>query len=181
MKIAKMIFAVMMLCTQVALSNNIQVSNVRLTDQDTTEDFTMVEFDISWENSWRYNGGPNNWDAAWVFVKYRIGVAGEWRHAWLNDSGHITDSWAILENGLLTPGAPFNGTTNPVLGGFLYRNAPGAGSFSAGALSADGALNRGGSYADTNIEEERLSDRRFASVSLTWENAAHGGRGCRTE
>jgi formylglycine-generating enzyme required for sulfatase activity len=47
-------------------------------------------------------------------------------------------------------------------------------------VTADGALNRGGCYADFNIEEERLSDRRFASVSLTWENAAHGGRGCRT-
>ena len=71
----------MFMIAQQALSNNVQVSNVRLTNQNTTDDFTMVEFDIIWENSWRYNGGPNNWDAAWIFVKYKIGANGAWNHA----------------------------------------------------------------------------------------------------
>lgn len=62
-------------------SNNIQVSSVRKTGQDTSagthhaSNFTMVEFNLSWENSWRVSNGPTNWDAAWVFVKFRVGVS----------------------------------------------------------------------------------------------------------
>jgi formylglycine-generating enzyme required for sulfatase activity len=118
-----------MLLNQQALSNNIQVSNVRLTEQNTTDDFTLVEFDITWENSWRYANGPANWDAAWVFVKYKVGSGGIWQHAWLNNTGHQSPPSATIENGLLTPGASFNSTTNPVLGVFLYRNASGSGTF----------------------------------------------------
>jgi formylglycine-generating enzyme required for sulfatase activity len=32
-----------------------------------------VQFDLSWENSWRTTTGMANWDAAWVFVKFRVG------------------------------------------------------------------------------------------------------------
>src|SRR5687768_15581855 len=128
MKITSLIFISIILIAQHGKCNNIQVSNVRLTGQNTTDDFTMVEFDIYWENSWRYDSGSSNWDAAWVFIKYRIG-AGPWLHASLNNTGHITDFWVALENGLLTPGAPFHSTTNPVLGVFIYRNAPGTGDF----------------------------------------------------
>ena len=74
MKTRSLIFAGIMLCVSPLMSNNIQVSNVRLTNQNTTDDFTMVEFDISWENSWRYSGGPSNWDAAWIFIKYKISL-----------------------------------------------------------------------------------------------------------
>ena len=128
MKTIHLFILIMMLLAQKAWCNNVQVSNVYLTGQNTANDFTLVNFSVAWENSWRYANGPSNWDAVWVFVKYRIG-AGPWLHASLNNTGHITDSWVSLENGLLTPGAPFNSTTNPVMGVFLYRNAPGTGSF----------------------------------------------------
>src|SRR5688500_1625199 len=107
MKIIQLIFIVSVLLAQQAWSNNIQVTNVRLTNQNTTDDFTMVEFDITWENSWRYGGGPNNWDAAWIFVKYRVGSGGEWQHAWLNNTGHQVCGATTIENGLLTPGSAF--------------------------------------------------------------------------
>jgi formylglycine-generating enzyme required for sulfatase activity len=54
-------------------ANNISVTNVRTTANDGTNDFTMVEFDLSWDNSWRTSSGPSNWDAAWVFVKFQVG------------------------------------------------------------------------------------------------------------
>ncbi len=107
-------------------ANNIQVTNVTLTDQNTTDHFAFVEFDISWENSWRVVGGPGNWDAAWVFVKYRIG-AGPWLQAWINDSGHIAPIESTVEVGLLDPGASFNNMTNPGMGVFIYRSGPGSG------------------------------------------------------
>jgi hypothetical protein len=112
-------------------ANNITVTNVKLTGQNTAEEFTLVQFDISWENSWRTSSGPNNWDAAWVFVKYRITVAnggdGLWKHTWLNDIGHTAPGGSTINIGLLTPGTAFNTTVNPGLGAFIYRSSDGAG------------------------------------------------------
>ena len=129
MKNIPLLFGFILLFSQHAVSNNVQVSNVRLTNQNTTDDFTMVEFDISWENSWRYSNGPGNWDAAWIFVKYKIGP-GPWLHARLNNTGHQSCASTTIENGLLSPGTPFNITTNPALGVFLYRSTFGSGTFS---------------------------------------------------
>lgn len=62
-----------------ALANNIDVSNVVVTGRDLSAgannvaNFTMVKFDITWENSWRTNY-TSNWDAAWIFVKFRRGM-----------------------------------------------------------------------------------------------------------
>jgi hypothetical protein len=60
-------------------SNNIQVTNVTLTSQNTSAglnnsaNYTHIQFDVQWENSWRMSTGPSNWDAAWVFAKFRVG------------------------------------------------------------------------------------------------------------
>ena len=110
-----------------AYGNNIQVTNTQLVSQNTVDDFVMVEFDVTWENSWRLAGGPANWDAAWIFVKYRVGSAGAWTHAYLHNAGHETCTGLTTYNGLLTPGAAFNATTNPALGIFLYRSEVGVG------------------------------------------------------
>ena len=71
------------------MANNIQVSNITLTTKDTANNFRIVQFNLSWENSWRIATAPFNYDAAWVFVKYRITVAnggdGLWKHAFLNN------------------------------------------------------------------------------------------------
>ena len=73
------IFAVL-LCSG-ADANNIATSNVKLTGQNTTNHTTQVQFNVSWENSWRTSSGPANWDAAWVFVKYRVNGIGAWKPA----------------------------------------------------------------------------------------------------
>lgn len=124
-----MITALFVLIQERMYGNNIQVANVSLTSQNTTDHFTMVKFDISWENSWRVVGGPANWDAAWVFVKYRIG-AGPWKHAWINNTGHTAPSGSAIDVGLLDPGSAYNAMTNPGLGAFIHRSGPGSGTFS---------------------------------------------------
>lgn len=122
------LLAVLMISTNISVANNISVTNVYLTGQNTGSHYTMVQFTLAWENSWRTSSAPNNWDAAWVFVKYRVG-SGAWQHAWLNDVGNVSFSGGlILDVGLLTPGTAFNATTNPGLGAFLYRDADGTGS-----------------------------------------------------
>ena len=94
---------------QKSLANNIQLSNISITGQNTSSDFTMVQFDLTWENSWRISTGPSNWDAAWVFVKYRVG-SGPWLHAFLNETGHITGTGTAvtITSGLNNTADAFN-------------------------------------------------------------------------
>jgi formylglycine-generating enzyme required for sulfatase activity len=105
------------------LANNIQVTNSTLTG--TTGTTAQIQFDLSWENSWRLGSG--RWDAAWVFVKYRTSPTGPWQHANLNNTGHVAAAGSQIALGLLTPGTAYNATTNPVVGVFVYRNAAGTG------------------------------------------------------
>lgn len=117
------------LLTGYVYSNNVTVSNISITDQNTTDKYVMVKFDITWDNSWRVSTGPANWDAAWVFVKFRVG-SGEWSHALLNDAGHTAPSGSTITNGFLYPGTAFDDTTNPGIGVLIYRDSDGSGTFS---------------------------------------------------
>jgi hypothetical protein len=66
-----------------AWANNLQVENVTLTDKNTTSDYVNIQFDISWDNSWNLAGSstPFNWDAAWVFAKWKYTLGGHWNLA----------------------------------------------------------------------------------------------------
>jgi len=117
-------------------ANNISVTNVALTGQNVAAgtnnaaNFTLVQFTLSWENSLRTSFGPGNWDAAWVFIKYRVN-GGTWQHSKLNGTGHTAPAGSTIDIGLQTPGTTFNITTNPGLGAIIYRNAAGTGTFTA--------------------------------------------------
>jgi hypothetical protein len=65
-----------LLSWQTATANQVLVSNVVLTGRDSIAGHTQVQFNLSWENSWRYGltAGINNWDAVWLFVKFRYGA-----------------------------------------------------------------------------------------------------------
>ena len=113
-------------------ANDIAIGPITLVNQDISagpnnaSNFTFVNFNLSWENSWRTDIAPNNWDAAWVFIKYRI-AGGLWQHAHLNDTGHVLPIAAAYHEGLLHPDSAFNNASNPCLGVFIYRAATGAG------------------------------------------------------
>jgi len=88
-------------------ANNIQVSNIALVNQNTTAglnnagNHTFVQFDMTWDNSWRNSAGPSNWDAAWVFVKFQVFGSPEWLHATLSatDANHsITNNNGVTMN-----------------------------------------------------------------------------------
>ena len=117
----------------VSIANNIQVSAPTLTGENRTDGYVYVTFDLSWANSWR-GTEANNWDAAWVFVKYRVGT-GEWKHAKLHNSGHIVGSGtpATLDVGLRDDKSPFEPAGNPGVGAFIYRSAEGFGTFNTTA------------------------------------------------
>ncbi len=111
--------AAQLLAASSALANNIQVSGVTLQNINTTEDTAMVQFSLSWENSWRVATGPANYDAAWVFVKYHTGDQ-VWKTATLDisDALHSVPAAATLDVGV-------NGTKG--LGAFIYRAGTGTG------------------------------------------------------
>jgi len=116
------IFAIIILVslTVQTVANNIQVSGVSLGGQDTVLDFTMVQFDISWENSWRTSTLESNWDAAWVFVKYRKTTSSEWKHATLN----YVDGTAANDGHTEPAGATIT-TPSDGVGAFVYRSVDG--------------------------------------------------------
>lgn len=123
MKQFKLLLLFIIISSTTAFANNVAVSNVRLTGQNTTNDFSLVEFDISWDNSWRTNAGPSNWDAAWVFVKYRLKTQTTWNHASLNwvDGTGSGDGHTEPTNTNIAS-ANDNGTGNSY-GVFIHRNA----------------------------------------------------------
>ena len=101
--------------TSACYSNNINVSGVTITGQNTVSDFTLVQFNISWDNSWRTSTLESNWDAAWVFVKWRLKNQTTWNHATLNTTGHTAPAGSTIT-------APADGK-----GIFIYRSANGIG------------------------------------------------------
>ena len=98
-----------------ALANNMLVQNVTTTGNNAGVQTIQVQFDISWDNSWR---DAINWDAAWIFMKFKD-ANGLWQHCKLNQTGFTNGS----------------GTANTVqvtsdkVGSWLYRSAQGAGTF----------------------------------------------------
>jgi formylglycine-generating enzyme required for sulfatase activity len=75
-------------------ANDLSISNTGLAGRNVSagannpNNFVFVKFDISWDNSWRTDSVPGNWDAAWVFIKYRIG-SGMWHHATLASTDYV--------------------------------------------------------------------------------------------
>lgn len=101
-------------------ANNVKIEDVRLKNQNITTNVKDIRFDISWDNSWRTSASPYNWDACWVFAKYRIlsEPVTVWHHATLStlNSDHT---------------APTGSTINAASdgkGAFIYRSSDGIGS-----------------------------------------------------
>ena len=182
-RIISNILLVLVACTTAA--NNIQVSNLVLTDQNTADGYTMVQFDLHWENSWRYDTGPANWDAAWVFVKWRevkergegeqrlegpvrhpgdgVYAMGDWHHAHLHESGHDSKG-AHLDVGLLFPGENYNHEINPVMGVFIHRTEDELG---AGVYGRDGIQLRW-NYRKYNLEDDAILDIMVFAIEMVY-------------
>ena len=114
-----------------ALANNLVITNVTILNA--ANGLADVRFDLSWDNSWHNswteNGGSlnvTNWDAAWVFVKFRAS-GGHWQHAILNASGHVATGGTQIDPGTNMLGQP--------VGAFVHRNADGNGSLNCAAMS----------------------------------------------
>jgi formylglycine-generating enzyme required for sulfatase activity len=106
-----------------ASANNVSVTNVSITGQSTSAQTCKVEFDVSWDNSWR-NAVCR--DAVWVFIKYSTDSGTTWNHATLDDdSSEVTNPTGYSQG---------TGTGLDIIvpsdkkGAFLQRSAEGIGS-----------------------------------------------------
>ena len=100
-------------------ANNLQMSDSSIVSQDTSSNTATIEFDISWDNSWR---DFTNYDAVWLFVKYSTDGGVTWSHATLrssgtNPSGFSTGSGTSIE--IIVP--------SDKKGCFIERSSSGAG------------------------------------------------------
>jgi len=109
------------ICGQVAEAAQLRVTNV------TGASDAHVQFDITWTDSWRASWTESgarltNWDAAWVFVKYRKKGDPGWRHATLSAKGadHSPPKGARIDIGM---------TGARGVGVFLYRLTDGKGTW----------------------------------------------------
>ena len=103
------------------VASNIEVSNVALTGKNEVANTYQVQFDLSWEHSWRTSTLESNWDAAWVVLKFRVTPQTAWTHATLVTSGFVFPVGVTGD---------FASTT----GVFIYRSLDGIGDFNATGL-----------------------------------------------
>lgn len=69
-------------------ANNLAITNTRIIPAGGASG--VVQFDITWENSWRHSDGTDSaffHDAAWVFFKVLPEGAPEWKHVKLTGTG----------------------------------------------------------------------------------------------
>jgi len=114
----------------------VSVANVRL--QPLEAGARAVAVDVGWPDGWfgserpSYVEAEDAWDAAWLFVKFRVDD-GPWRHATLRRDGATAPAGVAID-------VPADG-----MGAFVRRDAPGWGTFVARDLrllwdaAADGA------------------------------------------
>ncbi|MCB9770932.1 MAG: SBBP repeat-containing protein [Candidatus Omnitrophica bacterium] len=113
-----------MLCISTpAFANNLVISNVTLEDRNATANTMVVQFNISWDHSWRKNDGRH--DAAWVFVKINNSTP-PWKHGLLYTAGTNPTNTSPGTNSDLKIVIP-----SDKVGAFISRTATGNGTFSS--------------------------------------------------
>jgi len=137
-------------------ANNLVVENATFTDRNTTDHYGKIRFDISWDNSWRVSEAPANWDAVWVFAKWKLQSGTEWFHCTLStaDHEHTTPSGAQIE-------ASFTKDNNGK-GIFIYRNSDGNGSndWNGVELRWD--------YIKDNVPDDAVVDIKVFAIEMVY-------------
>ena len=102
-----------------------QANNVQITGTSVDTSTGKVTFNIKWDNSWKTNIAPGNFDAVWVFVKYQDCADKLWRHADLSATSGDHTSGALLKVDGVTDGK----------GVFIHRNVNGGGNIASTSVT----------------------------------------------
>jgi len=135
-KTSKLVGFILAVVMVFLLNTNANASNIQIPTEPRLASAgpgrMAVIFDLTWEFSWR-SDQLRNWDGAWVFVKYRIGMD-HWHHMYL-DANHNPRSGVggagtgIIENGVtMTHEYGWTeGVATGATGVFLHRAGAGHG------------------------------------------------------
>jgi hypothetical protein len=138
MKTKFLLFFLLLVAATQLKANNMLVKNVTTTGDNAANKTIQVQFDMSWDNSWR---DAINWDAAWVFMKFKD-ASGNWQHVLLNTTG--------FANG--------TGTANTIqvgsdkVGAFVCRSEAGTGTFGSTAMQLQWNYGLNGLTSVTGLE-----------------------------
>jgi formylglycine-generating enzyme required for sulfatase activity len=146
---------ILLLITSHSFANNLVLGNPTYNSGNNTLTFT-----IKWDNSWRVNGagGPNNYDAVWLFVKRQPCAAnGIWSHALMSStsSDHsVTGSYNLVVDAV-TDG----------MGVFVHRDVSANNQIGSMATTSSVTLKLSGSYNPALIGSTSNSDN-FKVIGL---------------
>ncbi len=167
MKWKQLIVPLLLISVHQVHANDIQVKNVNLVNQNFVNGSIYVQFDLSWMNSWRtdnhLNSGVSTWDAAWVFVKFRVNE-GNWQHATLQYHGHSagTGTPARIQPGLVDETTGYHSTSNPAVGVFFERTGVSTGTFAV----EDAQLLW--NYRDQDVDDNDMVDVLVFAIEMVY-------------
>jgi len=145
----KLVLFCMLLCGLSIASvqaNGIVVSNVSLLGQNITNQTWQVQFDLTWNNSWR---DGLNYDAAWIFIKFRVNN-GQWRHAYLNPAGFSTGTGTGTELRISTDN----------VGAMANRSVTGDGTYAVTGMQLQW------NYGTSNVSNTDLPQVRVLAIEM---------------
>lgn len=105
---------------------NSSANNLDLGTTVTVVSGDQISFTIKWDNSWYAPTAPNNWDAVWVFIKYKDCATTDWQHATLSTTS--TDHSVAGGDTLLSVEMP---AVNDGKGVLIRRTATGSGNITS--------------------------------------------------
>jgi formylglycine-generating enzyme required for sulfatase activity len=156
------LFIILLILTeQEAKCNNVQLSNISIEEIDVNSQTAKIEFDVSWQNSWRNTGEPYNWDAVWIFAKVRKNGS-NWEHLKLTNSLPTIPNGVSTSIGLSDPTLGYNSSTNPGVGVFIHRGNSGNGDFTVSniKLNWDFTLN--------DIQSNDILDLKLFAIEMVY-------------
>lgn len=105
---------------EISVANNLAIGTLAKVEQSQEDGYFMLQFAMSWDNSWRLGSEPNNHDGVWLFAKYKKND-GKWYHCTLNETN-------------FSAGSLGNTVTMEILGSkgaLYYRSENGTGKFAS--------------------------------------------------
>lgn len=127
-------------------ANGLAVTNVSLQTQDTINHTWDVQFNLTWNNSWR---DGVNYDGAWIFIKYRINN-GAWAHAILRQNGTSVGTGTGTEL-RISPDS---------IGAIANRNSAGYGTYAVTGMRLRWH------YGGTNVQDSDLPQVRVLAIEM---------------
>lgn len=122
---AKNYFKKMAVAAMGLLATGVSANNLKITGTSVDTSAGTVTFNIQWDNSWKTNIAPANYDAVWVFIKYQDCADKLWKHANLSATSGDHTVGGLLKVDAVTDGK----------GVFVYRNANGGGNIASTSVT----------------------------------------------